>query len=452
MSAIRPSMIALVSTRIRGHGRRSPSARPRADEAHRLRRGDQVVPLGDGQADHRRARGRSRCRAARRSRSAPAGWTAAGRAAGPAGGPRNSPMIAVTNSAVDSCWTARSAASAGITVRYGSSVKPSTIQATTHADDEQRRARRGLEDRQLRDDEGDPDEPAEGGSQEADGSDHVGLEWPRSAGRRRSPVVDGRRSIVGARQPSTRVPASTVTGRRSGASSRSPVGPAGRRAPRRASPRARRGGSRPARRRCPATSGGAPPRPAGTIARSNPSRAASRSRRSSPATGRSSPSRPTSPTATVRGVDRAVAQRGGEGQRDGEIEAGLGDAQAAGEIRVDVVAAEADAGAPAEHREQQREPRRVDARGAPRRRRVAGRRDQRLDLDEQRPAALDRRRDDAAGRGAVVLGEEGPARDRRPRAARTRPSRRRRARRSSRSGSSRRGRGASRRRARRRGR
>ena len=40
-------------------------------------------------------------------------------------------MIAVTNSAVESSWTARSAASAGMTVRYGRSVKPSTIQAMT---------------------------------------------------------------------------------------------------------------------------------------------------------------------------------------------------------------------------------------------------------------------------------------------------------------------------------
>ena len=47
--------------------------------------------------------------------------------------PRNRPMIAVTNSAVERAWTARSAASAGITVRYGRSVKPSTIQAITQA-------------------------------------------------------------------------------------------------------------------------------------------------------------------------------------------------------------------------------------------------------------------------------------------------------------------------------
>ena len=61
-----------------------------------------------------------------------------------------------------------------------------------------------------------------------------------------------------------------------------------------------------------------------------------------PATGRSSPSRPTSPTATVRGVDRAVAERRGEGERDREVQAGLGDAHAAGEVRVHVVTAEAD--------------------------------------------------------------------------------------------------------------
>ena len=88
----------------------------------------------------------------------------------------NSPMIAVTNSAVDSCWTARSADSAGITVRYGRSVKPSTIQAMTQPTTSSGGARDGLEDGQLLDDAGDPDEPTDGGSQEMDDSDHEGLD------------------------------------------------------------------------------------------------------------------------------------------------------------------------------------------------------------------------------------------------------------------------------------
>ena len=42
-------------------------------------------------------------------------------------------MTAVTNSAVDSSSTRRMSHVAGTTVMYGSSAKPSTIQATTHA-------------------------------------------------------------------------------------------------------------------------------------------------------------------------------------------------------------------------------------------------------------------------------------------------------------------------------
>ena len=99
----------------------------------------------------------------------------------------------------------------------------------------------------------------------------------------------------------------------------------------------------------------------GTIARSNPSRAASRSRRSSPATGAQLAEQADLADRDRPGVDRAVAERRGEGQRERQVEAGLGDRQAAGEVRVDVVAAEADPGAPAEHGEEQREPVRVDA-------------------------------------------------------------------------------------------
>src|SRR5258705_2149697 len=64
-------------------------------------------------------------------------------------------------------------------------------------------------------------------------------------------------------------------------------------------------------------------------------------------------------------VDRPITHRGRERERDREVEPGLGDGQPAGEIGVDVMAPEADPGAPAEDRQEQREPRRVDARGAP---------------------------------------------------------------------------------------
>jgi hypothetical protein len=95
--------------------------------------------------------------------------------------------------------------------------------------------------------------------------------------------------------------------------------------------------------------------------RSNPSRAASRSRRSSPARAELA-EQPTSPTATVRASIGRSRSDERQGERDGEVEAGLGDADAAGEIRVDVVAAEADAGRRAEHREEEGERGRVDAR------------------------------------------------------------------------------------------
>ena len=88
-----------------------------------------------------------------------------------------------------------------------------------------------------------------------------------------------------------------------------------------------------------------------------------------------------------------------------------------GEVGVDVVAAEADPGAPAEHGDQQRRggwgrcPTRCGAATGRRRRG-----DERLDLDEQRPRALEDRRDDAArapGRRAR-RGTRGPGRRPRP--------------------------------------
>ena len=58
MSAIRPSMIALVSTTMRGSP--APASRPRsragAGPADRLGRDDQVVALRDREPDHPEAR------------------------------------------------------------------------------------------------------------------------------------------------------------------------------------------------------------------------------------------------------------------------------------------------------------------------------------------------------------------------------------------------------------
>ena len=85
--------------------------------------------------------------------------------------------------------------------------------------------------------------------------------------------------------------------------------------------------------------------------------------------------------------------------RDGQVEPGVGDGDPAGEVRVHVVGAEADARPPPEDRDEQGEAVRVEPDGRAPRRAVAGRGDERLDLDEERPAALQRRRDDAPGRG-----------------------------------------------------
>ena len=456
MSAMRPSMIALVSTRIRGTDCGAAIRGASTKEADVLGRGDEVVALRDRQPDHRQPeeqRDPERREGADRARR---GSTAAGRRRSPSSSPMNRPMIAVTNSAVDSCWTARSAAIAGITVRYGRSVKPTHDPGHDPRDDQQRRARNRLEHCQLRDDEDDPDETAECGPEEMDGSDQTRPRVPAIkrqrplAGRRRSPL-DRR-----VRQTTTRVQRSTVTAVASiAARRRRPArfaarpaftGPAERRAERIAEVRDR---ARPASRGRPM----APPsRATGTIARSKPE-----PRRLAQATLQSGdrPQLAEQPDLADRDrprVDRAVAERGGERQRDGQVEARLGDAQAAGEIRVDVVAPERDPGPPAEDGQQEREPRRIDARCAPRGRRVAGLRDERLDLDEQRPAALHRRRDHAARRARRRAPRGTPARDRRPPGGPTRPSRARPARRSSRSGSCWRERAASRRRARRRGR
>ena len=104
-------------------------------------------------------------------------------------------MIAVTNSAVESCWTARSAAQRRDHRQVRQQREAEHDPGHDPADDEQRRAGRGLEDRELRDDEGDPDEPPEGGSQELNGSDHESLDWPRPGSGR----VDRRASTIAVR-------------------------------------------------------------------------------------------------------------------------------------------------------------------------------------------------------------------------------------------------------------
>src|SRR5688572_13577125 len=97
--------------------------------------------------------------------------------------------------------------------------------------------------------------------------------------------------------------------------------------------------------------------------------------------------------------DGAVAEGRGQRQGDGEVQTWLRDGQPAGEIGVHVVAAEGDPGPTPEHGDEQPEAVRIQPARLASGCAVAGGGDERLDLDEQRPGALERRRHDAARGG-----------------------------------------------------
>ena len=109
ISAIRPSMIALVSTTMCGSpapaGRRPRVRAP--DEPDRLGGDQQVAALGDGQAEHPEAEEERDPERQPRARAARRGWTAASPSSRPISSPISSPMTAVTNSAVESSSTWR---------------------------------------------------------------------------------------------------------------------------------------------------------------------------------------------------------------------------------------------------------------------------------------------------------------------------------------------------------
>ena len=381
-------------------------ARP-PEEPDRLGGDDQVVPLGDGQAEH--AEPEEERHAERQPRPERlAGMAESGRPRSrPISRPMRRPTTAVTNSAVESCCDL---------AEQPAGRDDREVRQDREADDEPgddpggeqpaarvRLPRRGRADRG----QGEPDEAAEGGAEEADVADHV---VPRVVPSRRRRGAVARRSTPQPPEPSIarRCPpprGADRSGRRSTAPPRSPRGG-------RDGDDLEAGDRRERRRRAPGR---------GTIARPNPSRAASRSRRSSPLTARSSPSRPTSPIATVPDRDRPVAQRRGEGEGERQVEARLVDGEAAGEVDVDVVAAEADPGPPAEDRDQQREPVRVDAARRPARRR-------RPDPARRAPGprrgaagSLEGRRDDAARRRRRRARRGTPGPDRRPRSGRASP-------------------------------
>ena len=170
----------------------------------------------------------------------------------------------------------------------------------------------------------------------------------------------------------------------------------------------------------------------------SPSRAPSRSRRSRPRTGRSSPSSETSPQATVSPRDRrSRATTRGRGPAAGRAPARATVTPPA-RLRVDrrrPLIVDAGRAAPSTATSSASRLASMPAAVAPRPS-GTGRRDQRLDLDEQRAAALEDRRDGHAG-ARRVRGRR--RRTRRPgphlRQAGRRSSRGRRPPRSSRSGS-----------------
>ena len=65
--------------------------------------------------------------------SGPSIWASGRLSSSPSSRPRNRPRTAATNSAVDISWTRLISHVAGTTVRYGSTAKPMTIQATVQA-------------------------------------------------------------------------------------------------------------------------------------------------------------------------------------------------------------------------------------------------------------------------------------------------------------------------------
>ena len=136
---------------------------------------------------------------------------------------------------------------------------------------------------------------------------------------------------------------------------------------------------------------------------------ASATRRSAWPTWRSSPVSPTSPkqaSGAPAGIgERLAAMRGGDRQRDREVGAGLVDPDAAGDVDEHVGAGQRRPAVAGEHREHHRQPVAVDPVGDPARRDDLGRRDERLDLDQQRPRALHRAEDDRARRGARLADE-----------------------------------------------
>ena len=315
ISAIRPSMIALVSTTMWG----SPAAWPRsarrgpADEPDRLGGEEQVLALRDGQARACRARGRAR----RPSGShVPSGSleraTAAGPSRRPISRPSSSPTTAVTNSAVESCWTWR--------IQPARPGRPSGTAGSRTRRPSRRRPRRSGRRRRS---------ASPGRRRSVERSRPAGRRGrARRARRARSPSRRMLRITVSSRRTSGR-----RTGRRVGRAERgrqpsiAPGPPPRVRRPRpSAASTASRSDVDRDRRRCPRRArdrSGRRARRAGTIARREPQPGRLAQPPLEPGDRAQLAEQADLADRDGAGRDRPVAERGREGEGDRQVEAGL---------------------------------------------------------------------------------------------------------------------------------
>src|SRR5215218_78976 len=395
ISAIRPSISTLVSTTIRGspsawasapsRGRRtSPAPSAAAIRSNRFATVRPIMPRPrnrDTPSGSQVPSGPSICARGRPRRS-------------PSRSPTNSPSTAATNSAVESSWTRRMSHRAGTTVRYGSTANPTSSQAIVHA------ARMN------------PAYWTPVNSPVPIDASPSPMKAPSAAPRTRIVRIKGllvvpRAPACGASGVAGRTGSASLArahGRRRGGRWSGPPGFADRlldqggadgvgqrRDHDELDPRDRRhvpaALARHQRPREPES---------GRLAKASVE-AANRTQLAE---------QPDLTDGHGAGDQRAVAERRRESQRERQVEARLSDVQAAGEVRVHIVAGQSDARPASQDGDEQREAVRIDAGRRPSRRRSRRRGDERLDLDEDRSRALQHRRDDAARRRGIMIGEE----------------------------------------------
>ena len=146
-----------------------------AEEAERLGRGGQVLPLGDRSARPCPAPGRGRPPAAATGRAARAGSTAGCPRSMPINRPMRRPTTAVTNSAVESAWVWRTIHWAGTIGEVGQDREADHDPG--HDPGRQEEPVVGaapVEDRAERGGQPEPDDPTQSGAEDADVPDHRG--------------------------------------------------------------------------------------------------------------------------------------------------------------------------------------------------------------------------------------------------------------------------------------